>query len=690
MSSVTGGDALRRVEGEASPCVSPSMEGVLPIRGVDGSTGEALPMGVVPGLRGVGDPYMADVVRWAAMDVPSIMVEEDLTKLREAYRIPEDVELILPEPNERACFPRRGCTALHLNAFVSGMRLPLHPMFRRILRAYDLAPTQVSPNGWSQMVGGMYLWFRHSFGSEMPLHVFQTIYQPRKLPRKKGGTEEVGWYYFCPWGSHKPLVTGCPSSIKQWKESWFWVSGNWQRVYDDPEPDLDAPSVYGIASPLPRCELPGEVVDVLKSIYQADQKTRSYGFILNRHRCLVELGLMASKAEMDQGRRPRPTLAKLTKQRPKTLVPGSAEDASQRKVIEGLSRAGNKEVPGASNVIEVDDAPEVEMPLTRKRKTNAGASTGTSAADIAGPYTAGSVPPLQRTLAVNPSGEVVLEGPPKSTPTPEDVAEGPYDSKRRLRELIGAPGSRIPDDHLRSVPFYPAMGAQAVKKYFTPKWEEFSSHGSVEDVLEASLASAIRASTLQMKVLGEFRTRMQEQRKLVAQASRADKEHEQAMEGLKMALESARAAYEQLEADLKESDSNLLNMTKQLDNANAAQKVAAEALEAANNEKRRLMDEAKSREEEMSGLREELAKSEKGKKEAEDGRKEVEARLANAEADFVANFHNTEAYTNFADYFARVGHQEVLTALRNDHPELDVKSLETRFPPPDAEGEEDD
>ncbi|KAL2453225.1 Uncharacterized protein Adt_49275 [Abeliophyllum distichum] len=324
-----------------------------------------------------------------------------------------------------------------------------------------------------------------------------------------------------------------------------------------------------------------------------------------------------------------------------------------------------------------------------RRKANAGAGTGPSAADIAGPYTAGSVPPLQRTLAVNTSGEVVLEGPSKSTSTPEGVAEGPYDSRRRLRELIGAPSSRIPDEQLRDVPFYPVMGAQAVKKYFTPKWEEFSSHGSVEDVLEASLASAIRASTLQMKVLGEFRTRMQEQRKLAAQASRANKEHEQAMEGLKMALESARAAYEQLEADLKESDSNLLNMTKQLDNANAAQKVAAEALETANNDKRRLLEEAKSREEEMSGLRAELAKSEKGRKEAEDGKKEVEARLADAEADFVANFHNTEAYTNFADYFARVGHQEVLTVLRNDHPEFNVKNLEVRFPPPDAEGEED-
>ncbi|KAL2487082.1 Uncharacterized protein Adt_31838 [Abeliophyllum distichum] len=121
-----------------------------------------------------------EVVRWAALDLPSsILVEEDLTKMREQYRIPSDIELILPGPNERACFPREGCTALHLNAFVSGMRLPLHPMLRRILRAYALAPTQVSPNGWSQMVGSMYLWFRHSFGMEMPLLCFKRFVTSR-------------------------------------------------------------------------------------------------------------------------------------------------------------------------------------------------------------------------------------------------------------------------------------------------------------------------------------------------------------------------------------------------------------------------------------------------------------------------------------------------------------------------------
>ncbi|KAL2518919.1 Uncharacterized protein Adt_15166 [Abeliophyllum distichum] len=333
MSSGIGGDNTGCGGGEASSHVLPVLEGVLPIRGVDGSTGEAIPMEPTSGLREAGDPYRADVVRWAAMDVPSIMAEEDLTKLREEYRIPEDIELILPEPNERACFPRRGYTALHLNAFVSGMRLPLHPMFRRILRAYDLALTQVAPNGWSQMVGG---------------HV------PMVPPLLRLGD------------ASSRISNRIPAEEVAEEEG--QGGGVGMRVYDDPEPDLNVPSVYGIASPLPRCELSRENIDVLRSIYEADSKSRSYSFILNRQRCLVELGLVASKAEMDQGRRPRPTLAKLAKQRPRTLVSGSAKDTSQRKAIEDLSRAGNKDVAGASNVIEVDDAPEVEVPLSRKRK----------------------------------------------------------------------------------------------------------------------------------------------------------------------------------------------------------------------------------------------------------------------------------------------------------------------------------
>ncbi|KAL2519093.1 hypothetical protein Adt_15340 [Abeliophyllum distichum] len=149
--------------------------------------------------------------------------------------------------------------------------------------------------------------------------------------------------------------------------------------------------------------------------------------------------------------------------------------------------------------------------------------------------------------------------------------------------------------------------------------------------------------------------------------------------------------YEQLQADLRESDSNVL----QLDNANAAQKVAAVALEAANIENRNLQSESESRELEAQRLRKDLEVSEKGRKEAEaevarllGEKKEMEVKLESVEVDFIVNFHNTEAYTNFSDYFARVGHQEVLAVLRVEHPILDLGTLGARFPPPEAEGEE--
>ncbi|KAL2497704.1 putative abhydrolase domain-containing protein [Abeliophyllum distichum] len=456
--------------------------------------------------------------------------------------------------------------------------------------------------------------------------------------------------------------SGCP----KWMESdgegyvfvvsaFFW-HGNAFACFPNhlPAKEVADEERQGGGNSLPRCELSRDIVDIVRSIYQEDPKTQSYGLILNRQRCLVELGLMASKgsiitetcsdaAELDQGRRPRPTLVRLTKQRPKVLAPGSVEDTSQRKVIEDLSREGNREVVDASKVIEVDDVVEGEVPLSQKRKCT----------------------PLQRTLAVNTSGEIVLEGPSKSTQTSRGGNGGSYDSKRQFKELIGASGARIPDDALRNLPFHPTMGAQAIKKYFTPKWEEFSSHGELEDDAYA------RAE------------------KTFAEASKSDKEHKQALEGLQATLDSARTAYEQMEADLKESDSNVLNLTKQLENANAAQKVAAEALEAANKEKRRLLEEAESRDEEISGLRKDLESSKNGRKEVEAGKREVEAKLANAKAEFMANFHNTEAYTNFSDYFARIGQQEVLTALRNDYPDFDIRSLEARFPPPDLEGEED-
>ncbi|KAL2487081.1 hypothetical protein Adt_31837 [Abeliophyllum distichum] len=167
------------------------------------------------------------------------------------------------------------------------------------------------------------------------------------------------------------------------------VLGVWQLAEGGRRPgaDLDVPSVYGIASSLPRCELSTGSIDVLRSIYQADTNSRSYNFILNRQRCLLTW----------IRKTPSPhTLAALTKQRPRMLVSGSAEDSSQRKVYRGLQPGGEQGGAEPSKVIEVDDAPETEVALSRKRKARpSGPGTSQAAAtvvEIADPPTTTSVP----------------------------------------------------------------------------------------------------------------------------------------------------------------------------------------------------------------------------------------------------------------------------------------------------------
>ncbi|KAL2471232.1 hypothetical protein Adt_39368 [Abeliophyllum distichum] len=113
----------------------------------------------------------------------------------------------------------------------------------------------------------------------------ENVYLPKKLSRKKDKGEESGWYYFGLWRSHKLFVLNCPSSIKHWKEGWFWVSKNCQRMVNDPELDLKVPSFY----------------------------------------CIM--------TDFEQGKTPMPPLARLMASKVKELQPSSSEDSHQKKAI---------------------------------------------------------------------------------------------------------------------------------------------------------------------------------------------------------------------------------------------------------------------------------------------------------------------------------------------------------------------
>lgn len=181
-----------------------------------------------------------DGMGWGAAKIPSCVSPIQLANLREKYRIPFDIELLSPTYDERACFPRQGCVAISEYLLKAGLCLPLHPFFRAVLKLYGLAPTQLAPNGWAQLVGSYFLWKQVSLGEDMPLHVFQTVYQPRSL----GKGDSKGWYSLCPWGGHSPFLLGLPTSIKGWKETWFWVRGKWQECEGDTVPYIKVPTSY--------------------------------------------------------------------------------------------------------------------------------------------------------------------------------------------------------------------------------------------------------------------------------------------------------------------------------------------------------------------------------------------------------------------------------------------------------------
>ncbi|KAL2480841.1 hypothetical protein Adt_33807 [Abeliophyllum distichum] len=225
------------------------------------------------------------------------------------------------------------------------MRLPLHLLFRRILRAYGLISTKVVPNEWSQMVGACIC------GFDTP----------------------SAWKCLCMCSRQFTSRGSCRRK---------------KRVVDDPEPDLDVPSFYGIATVKGRRRrcliyIPGGPADPELRIHfeQTSLFGRAWfdGFQRYFSACfplafVQLLTCVFGTAGMDQGRRLRPTLSRLMKQRPRVLVPGSMKDISQRKVIEDLSRKENRAEVAALDVVEVEDscAPEsgtsVSRPFSPRRR----------------------------------------------------------------------------------------------------------------------------------------------------------------------------------------------------------------------------------------------------------------------------------------------------------------------------------
>ncbi|KAL2532188.1 Uncharacterized protein Adt_05539 [Abeliophyllum distichum] len=141
-------------------------------------------------------------------------------------------------PEERADDPPEGFVAIYEPAIQQGLRLPMHPFFHEVLKDWNLAPFQITPNGWGQMVALYILWVFVEVGGNLTPREFESIYRP---------CQSSGWYNVSPRPSQKwGTATDSPNKVHNWKERFFFVGRDWEFIPDDPLPHVSISRRFGL------------------------------------------------------------------------------------------------------------------------------------------------------------------------------------------------------------------------------------------------------------------------------------------------------------------------------------------------------------------------------------------------------------------------------------------------------------
>ncbi|KAL2497289.1 Plus3 domain-containing protein [Abeliophyllum distichum] len=94
---------------------------------------------------------------------PSEVNEKQLRDWHRTYRVPDDIEVFVPSPDDRADDSPLGCVALNQVVLAVGLRLPFSKIVGKFLREWRIAPTQLCSNGWKIMLGFLILWDQLDF-----------------------------------------------------------------------------------------------------------------------------------------------------------------------------------------------------------------------------------------------------------------------------------------------------------------------------------------------------------------------------------------------------------------------------------------------------------------------------------------------------------------------------------------------
>lgn len=121
----------------------------------------------------------------------STVDEKEELSIRRTFNIGEDYEIIFPGKKAYAHEAPEGSLVVYLAQMRAGLRFPLHPLFKDIIRFWKLQLGQIMSNGIRVIIGFILLCKMH--GVSICLDVFRHYFY---ISQKFGTKEGHGFFYF--------------------------------------------------------------------------------------------------------------------------------------------------------------------------------------------------------------------------------------------------------------------------------------------------------------------------------------------------------------------------------------------------------------------------------------------------------------------------------------------------------------
>uniref|UniRef100_A0A2N9G0U8 Uncharacterized protein n=1 Tax=Fagus sylvatica TaxID=28930 RepID=A0A2N9G0U8_FAGSY len=174
-------------------------------------------------------------------------------------------------PDERACLSKYDDMAFYEVDFNSGLRFPLQLFMRELLDRLHLSPCQLAPNAWRTVISCMVMWRVCSEGVDsITVDELLYCYKPYQI------AVSPGFWTLNSRQRGMKLVTGLPTSNREWKDGYVFVCGeNWEGLPGEEKDDsfVRVRHAWGtpLASTLKRPKLNREGLNrVLRALHHRD------------------------------------------------------------------------------------------------------------------------------------------------------------------------------------------------------------------------------------------------------------------------------------------------------------------------------------------------------------------------------------------------------------------------------------